>query len=112
MLSLFPFALLSLPLIPDPSSISSMQVTVTTGDCRGAGTDGKVEVKLGSTAGQSDWLELSGDFQRGSVDKASLRAIAMAEERTLTVRIVSPCTLPARCLQPLVPAIPKHSCVL
>ena len=71
--------------------IVSTQITVTTGDVRGANTDGEVQLMMGGTAGQSDWITLytsDANFSRGATDKFTVDGVAMGESRWVKLRLV------------------------
>ena len=67
------------------------QVTVSTGDVRGANTDGEVLIMIGGTAGQSDWITLYSDdsnFSRGASDKFTIQGVEMGDDRWIKLRLV------------------------
>lgn len=74
-------------------------MTVTTGDIRGANTDGDVQIQMGGSAGQSDWISLDADksstgddtsllFTRGKTDKFKVNGIDMGDDRWIKIRLV------------------------
>ena len=67
------------------------QVTVCTGDVRGANTDGEVLMMMGGTAGESDWITLfsdDSDFSRGAVNKFTVQGVDMGDNRWVKLRLV------------------------
>lgn len=76
--------------IPKTSIQVSYEVTVKTGDVRGASTDGQLEIQIGGSAGSSDWITLYNDnsnYSRGGTDKFSIQAAPIGDNRWACLRL-------------------------